>query len=53
MLQIFHSPKKDINFYKIFSWEKIFIKSPYHKKKRQKKKFIHFLQTTHPTPPKE
>jgi len=33
VLKFFHFPKKDINFCKIFSGEKIFIKSPYHKKK--------------------
>ncbi len=44
--------KKDINFYKIFSWEKFFIKSPYHKRK---KKGIPpaFSNHPHPTPPKE
>jgi hypothetical protein len=34
MLKFSHSQKKDIIFNKIFSWEKIFIKSPYHKRKK-------------------
>ncbi len=54
-LEIFPFPQKRYYFYKIFPWEKIFIKSPYHKRKKVKKKNIpiHFLQTPHPTPPKE
>ncbi len=35
MLKIFHSQRKDMNFYKIFSWKKIFIKSLYHKRKKK------------------
>jgi hypothetical protein len=45
-MNFFHSQKKDINFYKIFSWEKIFIKSPFHPQKKMKKK-----RQTHPLSP--
>ncbi len=49
MLNFFHSPKKDINFYKILIWEKIFIKSPCHKKKKKtKKKHTHLLPSNIP-----
>ncbi len=50
MLKILHSQKKDINFYKIFSWEKIFIKSPYHKRKIDKKKQYPPPFSNHPIP---
>jgi len=35
VLKFFHSQKKFVNFYKIFSSEKNFIKSPYQKRRRQ------------------
>ncbi len=38
-----------INFYKIFSWEKNFIKSLYHKRKKDKKK-TPFAFSKHPIP---
>ncbi len=44
MLKYFHSQKIYIIFYKIFSWEKIFIESPYHKRK-----YTHPLSPTTPS----
>ncbi len=51
----FPGPKKDISFYKILSWEKIFIKSPYYGKKKETKKNIPTtcLQPPHPSPSKQ
>ncbi len=37
----FHAQKLDIDLSKIFSWEKIFIKSPYYERKKRKKKNIY------------
>jgi hypothetical protein len=46
VLKIFHAQKNDMDFYKIFAKEKIFIKPPYYgkKKKREKKIPTPFLQ---------
>jgi len=43
VLKIFHAQKNDMDFYKIFAKEKIFIKPPYYgkKKKRERKKYPH------------
>ncbi len=38
MLKFFHAQKNDIDLFKIFSWEYIFIKSSYYERKKKKKK---------------
>ncbi len=43
-------PIKDISFYKILSWEKIFIKSPYYEEKKgDKKEYTHPLSPSTPS----
>ncbi len=44
MLKTFHSQKKDINFYKIFPWEKTPLNHYITKEKKQKKYQTPFLQ---------
>jgi len=45
----FHAQKLDIDLSKIFSWEKIFIKSPYYERKKRKKKKYPPLSPTTPS----
>ncbi len=44
--KFFHAQKNDIDLFKIFSWEYIFIKSSYYERKKEEKK-----NSPHHTPP--
>ncbi len=48
MLKLFHAQKNNINFYKIFSWEKLFIKSSYSEKKKTEE-YTHPIFPTTPS----
>jgi hypothetical protein len=49
MLKFLHSPKIYINFIKYFFEKKIFIKSPYHKREKDKNNDTHPLSPTTPS----